>query len=144
MHIDNLTPQDLLKYSIWFFPVDDDVTIEPLHDVADLYTYPLIVTTKYKDKSNREFIGYIHYSKTNEVNYVFPFMFLGNLANEEIYFWNGMFEPTDDEINKLLLNCSTPITYESADIMGLLPLKGILEGLYYLDKAKQIRVKNTL
>ena len=141
MHIHNLTPSDLEKHPVWYFSSDDDVTIEPLSNSENPYEYPIIVKTNFTDTSGKRFVGFIHYSKINKINYIFPLMFIGENGDCEIYFWNGMFEPDLNSISVLKNNCILPIEYASEEVYGLFQLKGKIEGIYYLDKEKKVRTK---
>jgi hypothetical protein len=59
-------------------------------------------------------------------------------------FWNGMFEPGDDEFEQakgVLSNKSFPMKFKSEDMLGLYPIIGTLEGIYYLDGDDNIACK---
>ncbi len=141
MTIDDITPYDLDVSPIWYFPFDDDETIEPMLKQELIHEYPFIIKTIFIDCSSNIFIGYIHYSAANIVNRLLPYMFIDDTVSSGIYFWNGMFEPKDDDLSLLKKHCNLPISYQSQEVFGIKPLSGILYGIYYRDQNKNILFK---
>lgn len=125
---------------VWIFPMDDTVedeeTVRPVTEMAQLEDLQAIVKTIFEDQKGRKFHGYIYWGEPPNVEYLKPVMFFDENGESGIAFWNGMIEPENtvfDQARGILSKASFPIKFESQDAFGLSPIKGELKGVYYVD-----------
>lgn len=143
MQIDQLTPQDLDDHTVWHFPSDDDLTIEPVVEEAMLEEdTTVIVKTVFTDANRRQYSGYLYWGEPHSVNYIRPVILFD--SNSHISFWCGIREPSDADITRLLEKVVLPLSYKSIEIFDLYSLSGSLTGIYYLSKDRSITVKSEI
>ena len=132
-----LTREDLEQYPVWYFPmddtVDDELTIRPFEGDCLTNDYQVIVSTTFIANDGTKYLGYIYWSRPNNIEDVKPVLFVND--EECLTFWNGMVEVNWEDYGKEQkeLRCKFPLSYLSAPVQGLESLSSKLEGLYYLD-----------
>jgi len=141
MLINNLTPKELSRFPVWYFPTDDGVTIEPITKEEELSDYTVIIKALFLDSKQQEYIGYLYWGEPSTIEYIRPVMFLDEAGSSEITFWNGMFEPEENDLVNLVKSCILPITYQSIEIFGLYPIRGVINRIYYLNNKRQVDIK---
>jgi hypothetical protein len=136
----DLVPEDLVKFPVWIFPMDDTVedeeTVRSVTDESQLEDLQVIVKTDFEDQAGNKYLGYVYWGEPKIVEYLKPVMFFDEAGESGMAFWNGMIEPEDvdfDQAKGILNSKSFPIRFESAGFFGLYPIKGELKGIYYLD-----------
>ncbi|MFT4924635.1 MAG: hypothetical protein ACI8WB_000718 [Phenylobacterium sp.] len=132
-----LTREDIEKYPVWYFPMDDSVedelTIRPFKGDCGLNEYQVIVKTTFQDVNGKAFVGYIYWSMPNNIEDIKPVVFTSN--DECLTFWNGLMPAawSDYSSEQQKMKQSLPLKYSSNCCQGLSSISGIIEGLYYID-----------
>jgi hypothetical protein len=142
--LENIAPKDFKISPIWYFLNDDQFTLESLTSSDRIDDKELIVGAKFVDKGNRTFSGYIYWGESFEVEYSKPVVFLNENGTDQIAFWAGIRDPKSEEIKLLLNAISLPISFKTEKFPGLDIKNGILDGIYFLNKKRQVICKNTV
>ncbi len=139
---------DLDDNPVWIFPMDDSVedeeTVRPVTDKAQLEDIQVIVKTIFEDQTGLKYSGYIYWGEPKKVEYLKPVMFFDESGESGIAFWNGMIEKENsdfDHAKDILSSESLPIRFESVEAFGLYPIKDELEGIYYIDSNDNVDFK---
>ena len=141
----DLTIEDLNQNPIWYFPMEESVIdgetfIAPVESekILDM-DYEIIVKTIFICNSKKEYTGYIYWGNPRLIQFLKPTIIINDL---NIDFWNGIRRPDNTkQVIELLGEKAFPICYISENVMGLESIKGILDGLYYLDSLNNIVVE---
>lgn len=132
-----LTASDLHDVGVWCFPMDesveDECTVRPCVEEVGL---AMIVRAEFCDADGTRFLGYVHWSLVEHIGHRQPTLFLKD--GTSISFWGGIVKPSWDEASDEAKRISFPITFMSEPLLGLTPMVGFLEGMYYLDSNDQI------
>ncbi|TBV08479.1 hypothetical protein [Phytopseudomonas dryadis] len=133
-----LAIEDLIIYSVWFFPMDesveDELTVRPLLEKEACADAQIIVRTGFVGADGSSYLGYLYWDGRGEVEYLKPVILLED--GSSITFWNGVIKPSwgDFSARAQELRAVFPISYVSEHLLGLPEISGELEGLYYLDE----------
>lgn len=131
----DLTRADLERFPVWYFPMDvtveDELTVRPLPiDMGFDTNFQIIVRTRFASKDGGVFLGYIYWGYPHDVSYLKPVMYVSDCC---VTFWNGSIKPSDDYLNGLSKHVPElfPVSFESEETLGLSPISGVLEGIYF-------------
>ena len=131
----DLTSADIEREAVWVFPMDesveDEASVRPARR-GEVIPDGLqrIVRTFFRDRAGRVLLGYIYPGCGAGVEDARPVAWCGGLC---ITFWNGMVRPSTGYIKQVSdANLQWPLTYET-DADEMLPQKGTLDGVYYLE-----------
>ncbi|WP_407364140.1 hypothetical protein HKW97_23905 (plasmid) [Pseudomonas luteola] len=115
---------------------EDELTVRPLIDYSEVKNRQVIVRAEFKNREDKTFTGYVYWSSDEAPENRQPVIFCSNSTC--LNFWNGMFTPAWEEFPEecRALRHTLPITYQSEGFPGIEPMKGVLEGIYYLNNGK--------
>ncbi|TKK33442.1 hypothetical protein PspCFBP13528_06975 [Pseudomonas sp. CFBP13528] len=130
-----LTREDLINFSAWFFPMDatveDELTVRPLTEKEACTAFQVLVRTSFVGARGSVYLGFLYWNSIALVEYVKPVIL--SEGGEAISFWNGIIKPQwNGSEFSASLRADLPISYMSEPFVNLPSLRGKLEGLYYL------------
>ena len=132
-----LTANDLHDVGVRCFPMDesveDECTVRPCVEEIGL---AMIVRAEFRGADGTRYLGYVHCSLVEHIGHRQPTLFLND--GTVVSFWAGIVKPSWDEASDEAKRISFPVTFESEPLLGLTPMVGFLEGMYYLGSNDQI------
>lgn len=136
----DLTSDDIIRHSCWYFPMDesveDEATVRPLFEGESVPDgLQMIVRCRFTDALERSFVGYAYSDEGSTVECSRPVAWLDGVC---VTFWNGMLEPSSEylqEVRTVLPGRAWPVRYESDPAAGVVVTSNPLVGLYYAEGA---------
>ena len=128
---------DILRCSVWYFPmddsVDDELTVRPLGSEEFCADAQVIVRASFSGRDGSKYLGYVYWDGCAEVEYLKPVILLED--GTAISFWSGLIKPSWEDCSVLAQNVRSnfPISFASEEVLGFSSIVGKLDGLGYLD-----------
>ena len=122
-----LTREDLINFSAWFFPMDatveDELTVRPLTEKEACTDFQVVVRTSFFGARGSVYLGFLYWSSITPVEYVKPVIL--SEGGEAISFWNGIIKPQwNGSEFSASLRADLPISYMSEPFVDLPSLRG--------------------
>jgi len=139
-----LTIDDLDRYSVWFFPMDDTVedelTVRPLVEQETCSDFQIVVRADFFGESGAVYRGYLYWDSNAAIEYLKPVVLSDK--GDAVSFWSGIVTPVWESSEFAgSIRSELPISYASEPVFGLPSICGKLEGLYYLSDDQVCCVK---
>ena len=132
----DLTADDFREHGVWYFPMDDDdwEIVRPCLEECDA---TVLVRTAFLCANGTRFSGYVYWSLSDHMGSIQPNLFLND--GSSMSFWSGIVEASWDWVEGEARNLVYPITFESEPLLGISPMRGQIDGLYYFDEDRQVQ-----
>ncbi|WP_411381634.1 hypothetical protein [Pseudomonas sp. MPB26] len=139
-----LTIDDLDRYSVWFFPMDDTVedelTVRPLAEQEACSDFQIVVRADFFGESGAVYRGYLYWDSNAAIEYLKPVVLSDK--GDAVSFWSGIVTPAWESSEFAdSIRSELPISYASEPVFGLPSICGKLDGLYYLSDDQVCCVK---
>lgn len=134
---------DFQQFPVWYFPLNDrgrdDLSVTPYIEGDPMFSiFQVLVFTDFVDKDGVHYPGYLYWNGENSVDILQPTLFARD--GSKLSFWHGVKRPAWQKVAGAAAGFQGkfPIHFESQMHFGLMPKKGTLLGLYFLDETNLI------